>query len=381
MDPRGGVLVTGIGVVGEWVVEFLARSSGVRAVTAADVNRRRGEAVVWRAAVGALHEGHANALSFREIDLRNVDATATLIREVRPSVILHAATLLPIPVMAQRLGPELFSRMRKAGFGAWLPLHLLLTMRLMQAVRQVEDPPDVIDFPFPDFVNPVLSGLGLAPLAGCGNVDNTAGLLRLMVAQKWDVDPHDVHVYMIAPHAVNEAFSREGSSAGHEYHCRVYVSGIDVTSDVPVEQMLAEGTAKISAGPSEARVASSGVKAALSILNRTREHMHAAGPKGLPGGYPVRLAPGKVEVLLPPGLDLKEAVRINTAGQAAAGIERIASDGTVYCTETAVEFMREEFGYDARALKPSDSEERANELLERFRGRIETVRTVAARTQ
>lgn len=371
MQTKGGVLVTGIGVVGEWVVEFLARSSGIGAVTAADINRRRGEAVVWRAAVGAMHEGYANALSFREIDLRNVDATATLIREIRPSVILHAATLLPIPVMAQRLPPDLFSRMRKAGFGAWLPLHLLLTMRLMQAVQQVEDPPDVIDFPFPDFVNPVLGNLGLAPLAGCGNVDNTAGLLRLMVAQKWNVDPRDVHVYMIAPHAVNEAFTRDGSSAGHEYHCRVYVSGIDVTPEVPVEQMLAEGTAKISAGPGEARVASSGVRAALLLLRNTREHTHAAGPKGLPGGYPVRLAPGNVEILLPPGLEMKEALRINTAGQAPAGIARIGPDGTVYCTETAVHFMKEEFGYDAQAFKPSDADERANELLERFRGRVE----------
>jgi hypothetical protein len=360
------VLAIGIGAVGEWAVEFLARTADIRSIAIADVNAKRGEAIAMRASIGALHEGYAPRLSFHELDVSNVDATASLIRQLRPRIILHMATLLSIPTMAARLPPELFSRFREAGFAALLPLHLFLTLRLMQAVRQVKDPPDVISAPFPDFVNPALGTLGLAPLAGFGNVDNIAGMARVVVARAWNVDPRDVHLYFIASHSVSESFTRTGSPGRAPYHFRVYVSGIDITEEVQIEKLLEDGYRRLQGAPTVARTAASGVKSVLSILREDHAHTHAPGPNGLPGGYPVRLSVHKAEVLLPPDLTLQEAVRINEAGLQVGGIDQIDPDGTIHCAEMAVELIRELLGYDARHFHVEEAEERAHELLERI---------------
>lgn len=365
-EGRTDVLLIGIGAVGEWALEFLARTPEIHTITVADANTRRGEAIALRASVGALHAGYAPRLSFHELDLSNVDATASLIRQLRPRVILHTAALLSVPTMAARLGPELFQRLREAGFGSFLPLHLFLTLRLMQAVRQVEEPPDVIDAPFPDFVNPALNTVGLAPLAGCGNADLISGLARLLVARARNVDPHDVHIYYIASHSVNESFLRTASPGRAPYYLRVYISGIDATKEVQAEDLLADAAKRMYGIPTESHPASSGVKMIVSLLRGDRAHIHAPGPNGLPGGYPVRLSPGKAEVLLPPGLSLEEAVRMNWIGLQVGGIEGIAPDGTVYCTEEAVAFMHDVVGYDARSFQVLETEERAKELLERF---------------
>jgi hypothetical protein len=365
-DSRTDVLVIGTGAVGEWAVEFLARTSDIHTLATADTNGKRGEAIALRAAVGALHGGYAPQLTFHQLDLSNVDATASLIRQLRPWVILHTAALLSVPTMAARLGPELFQRLREAGFGSFLPLHLFLTLRLMEAVRQVDDPPDVIDTPFPDFANPALATVGLAPLAGCGNADLISALAQLMVARARNVAPRDVHIYYIASHAVNESFLRTASPGKAPYCLRVYVSGIDITEDINAEGLLADVSRRLQGIPTESHPASSGVKMVLSLLRGDRAHIHAPGPNGLPGGYPVRLSPGKAEVLLPPGLSLEEAVRMNWAGLQVGGIERIDPNGTVYITEPAAAFLRELLGYDARCFRVEEAPERAGELLERF---------------
>ena len=365
------ILVIGTGAVGEWVVEFLARTPEVSSVAAADANLRRVEAITLRASVGALHEGYRPPrISSHELDLSNVDATASLIEELRPKVILHVATLLSVPTMIRRLSPNLFGRLREVGFGAFLPLHLFLTYQLMRAVREVGDPPDVIDAPFPDFVNAALGAVGLAPLAGCGNVELLAGLAQFLVARERGVSPQDVRLYLVASHSVNECFARDGSPGKAPYYFRIYVSGTDVTEEVQFEKLLAAASRQLQGEPTEARTAATAVKAVMSILREDRIHMHAPGPNGLPGGYPVRLYPGGADVLLPPGLTLDEAVRINWAGLQVGGIERIDDDGTVHCTEQAVLCMREELGSDARSFQLEEAGERAQELLERFRERF-----------
>jgi hypothetical protein len=74
----------------------------------------------------------------------------------------------------------------------------------------------------------------------------------------------------------------------------------------------------------------------------------------------VRLAP--IE-----GLTQAEAVSINERSHRFDGIEKIEDDGTVeFCAES-VEVLRAELGYECGRLCPNDAEERANELIARFR--------------
>jgi hypothetical protein len=63
------------------------------------------------------------------------------------------------------------------------------------------------------------------------------------------------------------------------------------------------------------------------------DQLRAPGPNGLPGGYPVQGGKQSLEVVLPQGLTLEEAIHINQEGQRLDGIERIDDDGTVYFAE------------------------------------------------
>ena len=55
-------------------------------------------------------------------------------------------------------------------------------------------------------------------------------------------------------------------------------------------------------------------------------------PGGLPGGYPVRIDGGSIELYLPPGLTRAEAIAFNEQMTRADGVERVDHDGTVYFT-------------------------------------------------
>src|SRR5262249_48107343 len=65
---------------------------------------------------------------------------------------------------------------------------------------------------------------------------------------------------------------------------------------------------------------------------------HAPGPKGLPGGYPVRCHAGEVGLDLPPGLSREEAVRWNTAFEVQNGL--IVEDGRVRYTGQLYDRLR-----------------------------------------
>ena len=56
-------------------------------------------------------------------------------------------------------------------------------------------------------------------------------------------------------------------------------------------------------------------------------------PGGLHGGYPVRIAGGRVELDLPPGVSEEDAIAYNAYAGRGDGIERIDEDGTVHFTE------------------------------------------------
>jgi hypothetical protein len=89
----------------------------------------------------------------------------------------------------------------------------------------------------------------------------------------------------------------------------------------------------------------------------------------LPGGYPARLSYERgAEVLLPEGITLEEAIKVNEeGGRIGDGIEKIKDDGTVVFTEKAVKIYREILGYECEELKIEESEERARELRALFR--------------
>ena len=145
------------------------------------------------------------------------------------------------------------------------------------------------------------------------------------------------------------------------------VGDSDVTSQFDTDQLLQELPPELTANHLDPVVAASGVKNALALLRDTGLLTHTNGPQGLPGGYPVRVSAAGAEVFLPDGITLEEAVAINENAQRGDGIERIEDDGTVVYTDKAVQIMKQVLDYDLAPLKFDDCDERAEELVARFR--------------
>ena len=113
--------------------------------------------------------------------------------------------------------------------------------------------------------------------------------------------------------------------------------------------------------------ASSAAAITLAMANDSGDIMHAPAPEGLPGGYPVRIDKNGGKVILPKGLSLKEAIRVNEEGQRYDGIEKIDQNGTVTYAEKSVAIMKEMIGYDCKVMKLEETEAQSRELDQKFK--------------
>lgn len=361
------VLVIGLGGVGSWVLELLARTEGISYVVGADFNEEWGRRKVYNVAAGAILQGYYPRLEFVKIDLRDVDATAEIISRLQPRLIFNCATLQTWWVRRKLLSPEIAERLGEAGAGPWLPTHLALSRKLMLAIQASGWQGPVINSGIADISNAVLAKRGLAPTIGLGNIDLVIPTLRMGVAEQLGVPARNVSVYAIFHHYHATYFHKHPSGAP-PYFLRLMVGDQDVTDQFDTDLLLYQVSQdRFSDEHLNPVVAASGVKNALALLRDTGLLTHSPGPQGLPGGYPVRLSAAGAEVFLPAGITLEEAITINEAGQRGDGIERIEDDGTVVYTDKAVQIMKEVLGYDLAPLEFDECDERAEELVAMFK--------------
>jgi len=135
----------------------------------------------------------------------------------------------------------------------------------------------------------------------------------------------------------------------------------EVFADIPIRFRRSGGR------DGQILTASSAVGITLAVADDTGDFMHAPGPSGLPGGYPVQVDRNGGRVVLPKGLTMEEAIRINEEGQRYDGIDKIDGDGTATYTEKSVKIMKKMIGYDCKVMKLEDTEERSEELGRKFK--------------
>ncbi|MGI6227289.1 MAG: hypothetical protein ACOYJ1_13650, partial [Peptococcales bacterium] len=292
------IMIVGLGDLGGWALEFLARSQSSFEIIAADINEKSGIEKVNNALFGAVQMGYDPKISFVKIDLYDTDKTAEQLAELRPDVIYNSTTLQSWWVITE-LPKETFDKILEARLGPWLPMHLTLTYKLMQAVKKSGIKTHVVNSSFPDATNCALGKVGLAPTIGIGNIDNIVPPIQKVVSDKLGVPINNVTLQMVCPHYINFQVARWGNSGGAPYYLKIIVAGNDVTKDFSLDEVLAEipKIAKRPAGRTgQSLVAASAVKNILHIINDTGQVTHSPAPNGLPGGYPVRLSAAGAEV-------------------------------------------------------------------------------------
>jgi hypothetical protein len=364
---RNSIIIFGLGELGGYTLEFLARVPNIPKIVAVDVREDWGVRKTNGAIVGASQFGLYPDIHFVNLDIFDVDKTTKLLKEVEPTIVFNAMVLQSWWVIT-KLPSEAHKAIDEAQFGPWFPMQFVPAYKLMQAVKRSGINTHVLNAGYPDLVNPALGKIGLAPTTGIGNIDNTLSQSRLVISKMFKVPLRSVTVYMVLHHFVNFYMTRYGSNGGAPFYLKVLID--DKERKINQEEFLANLTTmgKRPVGiANNPVVASSACKIIMGILLDTKELGHAPGPNGLPGGYPIKLSSEGVEVFVPEGLTLEKAIRINEEGQAFDGVESIEDDGSVVITDKSAEIFKKLLDFDCKVYKVEEVESKAKELDEKYR--------------
>lgn len=361
------VMLFGIGAVGGHTLLILAHSEGIDKIALSGRNEELGVFKMNAAALGSVDQGITRKYEFFKNDAQDIDATARLLKKVKPDVILLSLSVHPPGFISTLPIPnDVRKRFQEAGFGSQLPWHLLLPAKFMQAIKKSGIQTHVINASFPDVVNPALwNHFGFGPTVGIGNIDLIAPRIIKHVSNTEDVPVRDVVLSFIGSHAL----MAHGSQAGVPFFLKIYLGDRDITGKYDInwltqKQSRSERLQKAgeTLSPYSNHItAASAVKNILAIANDTNQYTLASSPNGLIGGYPVRLNARGAKTVLPKGLTLEQAIKINEDAERFDGIEKIKADGTIIYTDKTYRAMKE-LGYDCKELTFDDLESRCKEL-------------------
>jgi len=359
------VMVFGLGDLGGWVLEFLARQQGVSTIITADPREDYGTMKTNTAACGSGHIGYSKTMKFEKCDVFDIDSTIELLKKYNPDFIYASMTQLSwwVPTF---LPHEMHEQILKIA-GPMLPVHLTLISKLMKAVKKSGVTAPVLNNSWPDLTNAVLRRNGLGPLIGAGNLDLIVAEIRRKISLAENIPIPEIDVYLFGEHVLNMRDSR----LGIPYFLKIMIDGKDVTSKFDTDSLVSDRLMKCPASQvswiDHPLVATSAVRIIMSILNDTGEVTHAPGPNGLIGGYPIRLSAKGAEVILPEGLTMEQAIKINTDGMKYEGVEEVKDDGTIVFTEEGYKVTKEIFGIDHEELRFEETEERSKEILAAYK--------------
>jgi hypothetical protein len=359
-------MLIGLGGLGGVVLELLAREERLGRIAAADRNVEHGIARCNLARIGAMAQGYQPDIDFIPLDLDNREAVAEAVQREAPDLILSTASMLTWWLPDLLPEPQA-TRIKSAGFGVWLPVHLTLTLKLMETLREAGFGGHVLTAPFPDVVNNILGKLDLAPTCGIGNLDEIVPKVQLLAARRLEARPADVKVTLVAHHALEAAVFGATADEIPPYFLRVEHDGVDVTAAINADEILL-APYELPPGPAiHFLTAGSAVRLIRALFSEADTSLHAPAPNGLPGGYPVLASSAGVWPAPIEGLTLQEAIAINERSHRFDGIETIEENGTAVFVAERAQTLRDELGYECERLAPEEAEERAEELIARFK--------------
>ena len=149
----------------------------------------------------------------------------------------------------------------------------------------------------------------------------------------------------------------------------VFHNGKDISDQLNhdrVFQKLTSQFKRIGGIDGQALTAASALSVLSALLNNKKDVVHAPGPNGLPGGYPIQFDESKILLALPTSVSLKEAVAINNNGLKFDGIESIDESGTTFFSQSNMEIMNNLIGYHQKMMTLEDAEDMSKELAKKY---------------
>ncbi|MFB0564402.1 MAG: hypothetical protein ACETWK_01830 [Candidatus Aminicenantaceae bacterium] len=366
MTRKPSIMLIGLGNLGSIILEFLAREKSLGRIVVADQDTARSIARSNLARLSAMAQGFSPSIFFTPLDINDKKTVEEIVSRESPDIIITTATMQTwwLPDL---LPPEKSTIIKSAGFGVWLPVHLTLTMKLMEALNDIDYGGITLTAPFPDVVNCILGHLNLAPTCGVGNLEEIVPKLRALAAERLKVPLDLIQVQLVAHHALETMAFGEQAKEIPPYFLRIEKDGEDITKEVEGDKLLF-APYPLPPGPAiHFLTAGTAVRLIKAFFSEDEVLIHAPGPKGLPGGYPVIVGRRGIKLAPIKGISLEESVSINERSHRFDGIEKVENDGTVVFCPEAAEIIRSEIGYECTRLSPREAEERAKELIARFK--------------
>lgn len=242
------------------------------------------------------------------IDLLAPDASDALLAATDPRIVVQAASIQTSQVIAQS-GNAWTQLVAEGGLSATAVFQALISARVAAAITARGKPVTLVNCSFPDVVNGIIVTLGHAVACGMGNVAILSNVFGGSAAT-----PPGVDLKVLAHYQNLAAWRRRPEERGGRAP-RVWLDGAEVAdvygrfADI---QLTPEPVIEISGA--------SGVPMLLAMAAGRPWRGHVPGPNGLPGGYPVRLSDGALELDLPSAVAKAEAIAWNASFEEENGL-------------------------------------------------------------
>lgn len=253
------------------------------------------------------------------VDLLAPDASDALLAATRPRIVVQAASIQTSQVIAQS-GNAWTRLVAEGGLSATAVFQALISSRVAAAISRAGQPVILVNCGFPDVVNGMIRAMGHQVACGMGNV----AILSNVFAGSASA-PAGAEVKVLAHYQNLAAWRRRPAERGGRPP-RVWLDGrevADVYDRFADIQLTPEPVIEISGA--------SGVPMLLAMVAGQLWRGHVPGPNGLPGGYPVQMTHGALNLDLPEGLTESEAVAWNASFEESNGLV-VRPDGRVSFT-------------------------------------------------
>jgi hypothetical protein len=344
------VLVIGLGDLGSRVLDILARSARIERLVGSGRDAEHGEARTAQCLLVAALQGGPRRVEFVRNDVSDVAATAALLSSLDPDVVVTAASRHTW----WRRGVE------GVPYGAWLPLQLTLVRDLVLARNGAGIAAPIVCLPFPDNVGPALAPLGLAPELGAGNVTETAAKLELLAGE--GAEARLVLHHAAQRYAFPDFAALGGGESGEPPWAAEVLVGGEALAEERVDELFHAPWPLPWGRDSHDLTAAATARIVEALLSDQPVRTHAPAPNGRPGGYPLLVSRGAIELDLPAGLGEDEAVAINGRAARWDGLELVEADGTLVFTAAVADATERHLGVRVDRVAPGDVDAVAGEL-------------------
>lgn len=342
------ILVSGTGGFAARILfDIAATAKRPVKVVIAGRNRDRLQWLTTAANARASIFGCPAIFSTYEIDLLADGAAARLIEATRPAVTVQAASIQTSQVIAHS-GNAWTRLVAEGGLSATAVFQALISARVADAITRLNHRTAFINCCFPDVVNGMIAALGHAVACGMGNV----AILSNVFAGSGAVSGQ----LKVLAHYQNLSAWRRPAAERSGPPPRVWLDGREVDD---VFATFAE--VKLTPEPVIDISGASGVPMLLAMASGESWDGHVPGPGGLPGGYPVALSGGSLQLALPPGVNRQEAIAWNAGFEERSGL--VVEGGRVRYTGMLEQRLREHAPSLADGFTMADLESVCSEML------------------